>query len=227
MTEALQRVSTASDGLALEAGLFADADPRAALWQAAMPALVCPAAYRRRPGFDRAAELSAARGWPVVARPTGGGTVPQGAGILNLALSTGAGRGFTLEDGYRLVTGPIISVVARLGLRLEAGATRDSFCDGDWNLSSGGRKLVGTAQRWRVLRDNRFRILAHALILVRGPVAAQAVSAFHSDLGFAPVREEAHTTLEAELHNATPPIERLARALLEAASQALTKAPDP
>lgn len=224
MTVALHRVAEAAEGLALEARLFAAPEPCVALWHATSPALVCPAAYRHRAGFVSAAQRSRARGWPVLTRPTGGGTVPQGAGVLNLAMAMTVDRGFRIEDGYRLITSPIQIVGARFGLRMETGPTPDSFCDGTWNLSSHGRKLVGTAQRWRPLADGRARILAHALILTHGPVAAETVDAFHADLGFGPVRREAHTTLEEELGPQGPELDQLAAALEHAARHALAEA---
>ncbi|MDV7145867.1 hypothetical protein R3X27_24575 [Tropicimonas sp. TH_r6] len=224
MTAGLHRVEDAAEGLALEVRLFEASEPCVALWHATSPALVCPAAYGRREGFVSAALRSRARGWPVLTRPTGGGAVPQGAGVLNLAMATTVDRGFSNEDGYRLITFPIQSVGARFGLRIETGTTEGSFCDGTWNLSCNGRKLVGTAQRWRPLADGRAHILAHALILTHGPVAAETVDAFHTDLGLGPVRREAHTTFEEELGPQGPELDDLAVALKTAARHALAEA---
>ena len=154
-----------SEGLTFEAGLFSAQGPQVGLWTADANALVCPRAYETRNGFAQAASLSSTRGWPVHVRPTGGGTVPQGRGVANLALSFDAPEGFTIEDGYRLLTR-----IFRAGLRVETldiGNTPGSFCDGDWNLSINGRKLVGTAQRWRRRpSDGRHVCLAHAAVLL-------------------------------------------------------------
>ena len=196
---ALERVPDAASGLALEAALFGSGEPGVLVWSAATPGLVCPAAYRNRPAFDEPARRSADRGWPVNCRQTGGGAVPQGPGVINLAISVAVGHGFTIDDGYRLITRPISSCLADDGLTVTTGATPGSFCDGRWNLSVGGRKVVGTAQSWRPMRDGKIRILAHALILTQGDVVpgAEAVRAFHRDLGLAvDIHPDVHATLE-------------------------------
>ncbi|MEM7041705.1 MAG: hypothetical protein AAF543_02725 [Pseudomonadota bacterium] len=222
---ALRRVPDASAGLALEAGLFSAGEPGVLLWAAETTSLVCPEAYTRRSDFDEASRRSADRGWLVSHRPTGGGVVPQGPGVLNVAIAFTAGPGFTIEDGYRLITRPIQSCFERADLPITTGATPGSFCDGRWNLSVAGRKIVGTAQRWRPIREGKIRILAHALILTHGQIdpGATAVQAFHRDLGLAcDIRTDAHTTLEMALGFRPSEFNHLARALHAAASQELT-----
>lgn len=206
MTEVLHRVADAEEGLALEAGLFEAAAPCACLWRAASPALACPAAYRRR-------HRRGGRTWLAGHHPSNGWWHRfVGHGCVEPRRAKTVGTGVTIEDGYRL------------GVSMETGATPDSFCDGAWNLSIRGRKLVGTAQRWRPLRGGRARILAHALILTDGRIAAQAVDAFHRDLGLGHVRAEVHTTLEAELGQSMPSIAALAEALKTAATRGVAEA---
>ncbi|MDV7143781.1 hypothetical protein R3X27_13930 [Tropicimonas sp. TH_r6] len=223
MTEALQWVGDVADGLALEAEMFSASGPQVALWSAENRALVCPRAYRTRPGFDLAVMHSTARGWPVHQRRTGGGTVPQGPGVLNLSFAVTVGRGFNIEAGYKLITRIIQSVTSAQRLKAHTGATPGSFCDGTWNLSLEGRKFVGTAQRWRSRGGGRSRMLAHALILVEGEIApgAGAVDAFHEDLGLDPVRSEVHTTLSAALGSDAPIGEAVAQALWDATLEEL------
>ena len=209
MTTPLRRFGSVSEGLTFEAGLFSAQGPQVGLWTADANALVCPRAYETRNGFAQAASLSSTRGWPVHVRPTGGGTVPQGRGVANLALSFDAPEGFTIEDGYRLLTR-----IFRAGLRVETldiGNTPGSFCDGDWNLSINGRKLVGTAQRWRPTHHGRPRVLAHAMVLVSGDIAsgADSVSAFHRDLGLSPVKADVHTSLCSATHHTDLPAKNL------------------
>ncbi|CAD0187202.1 hypothetical protein RUESEDTHA_04114 [Ruegeria sp. THAF57] len=215
MITAARQVQDVSEGLAFEADLMAAHGPAAGVWQAAHPALVCPEAYRAKPGFAAAVAASDRCGWPVHTRPTGGGAVPQGPGVLNLALAFTVARGFTIADGYRLIAGIIRQGAGPAGRHLTAGPTPHSFCDGDWNLSLDGRKVVGTAQRWRPLGSGRTRVLAHALILTGGDLrpGAEAVSAFGAALGFASVDPEVHTKLA--------PTPDLAAALLTAAEDSL------
>lgn len=223
MTESLSRLATAAEGMELEAALFAREGAEVGLWTAAAQAIVCPAAYERREGFAAAAKASAARGWPLVLRRTGGGAVPQGPGVLNLALCATAAPGVGIEDGYRLLTGVIRSGLGAAAPPLTAGPTEGSFCDGAWNLSIGGRKLVGTAQRWRPLGGGYRRVLAHALILTGGDISpgAEAVAAFHRDIGLPPVRPEAHVTLTEAMGPTAPGAAALARALAAAGRAAL------
>ncbi len=219
----LKQVPDVATGLAYEADLLAGLDPVVGVWASSTPALVCPEAYRRRLGFDRAAARSEARGWPLLTRPTGGGAVPQGPGVMNIALAFTTRRGFLIEDGYRMLTGAIRNALGTEGSRLETGATPDSFCDGAWNLAIAGRKVVGTAQRWRSSGQGQLRVLAHALILTGEDVVpgAEAVDALHADLDLPPVRAEVHVTLAEALGDAAPSDGLLAEALHAAATCAI------
>lgn len=159
-------VPTAAAGLAAEMEMLDEAAgggrPAAFLWQARAPGLVLPARYARAPGFAASAAECAAAGWPVTTRRTGGGITPQGPGVLNLALAFRAapGKARTIRDSYAAICTPLAEALAALGLDSRAEAVEGSFCDGDYNLAVGGRKIVGTAQRWR-----GEACLAHALIL--------------------------------------------------------------
>ncbi|WP_168797849.1 lipoyl protein ligase domain-containing protein [Pacificoceanicola onchidii] len=219
MTAALHSLPDAADGLAFEADLFSGTDAAVGIWTAATRALVCPKAYQARKGFAEAAEASRQRGWPVHLRPTGGGIVPQGPGVVNLALAFNAPKDFNIEDSYRLFTQVIIDGYGAHGALMHPGETPGSFCDGAWNLSVAGRKLVGTAQRWRPVRGGRPRVLVHALILTTdtfGP-GARAVDALHAALGLDPVSEAVHTSTESAFGLTTLPAE----ALITAAKTAL------
>jgi hypothetical protein len=75
-----------------------------------------------------------------------------------------------------------------------------AFCDGRYNVNLGGRKLVGTAQRWRRRpSDGRYVVLAHGAILMenqREPMVA-AVNAFYEHCGLeARVRAGSHIALD-------------------------------
>jgi lipoate-protein ligase A len=137
---------------------------------------------------------------------------------LNLALAFFADRTFTIEDGYRLITGTIQDAIPA---DWTTGATPNSFCDGAWNLSLKGRKAVGTAQRVRPLGNGQRRILAHALILVEGDLAAgaAAVDAFHRDLSLGPIDAGVHTTLDRTIPMPGDPITTLAAALKDIAQR--------
>jgi lipoate-protein ligase A len=197
MTDTLQFFDTAADGLDHEISLFSRQTSHVAIWTCRQEALVCPAAYARKPGFSDAADASSRRGWPVTLRRTGGGVVPLGPDVMNICLTFSRTNRFSIQDGYEALTRVLRNGLGAAGPLLETGATPGSFCDGDWNLSIHGRKLVGTAQRRRPLGHGNVRILAHALILIQGDTrpSALAVDALHQDLGLDRINTTAHTTL--------------------------------
>lgn len=136
-------------------------------WQARRNALVMPASMTRKPWFGALAERAEALGHPVALRQTGGGLVPQGPGIFNLAFAyrRRVFADFTLECGYDAIVQPLMTVFGKHGLVVQTGALPGSFCDGKFNLLAGGRKLVGTAQRWSAAdREGEHSILGHAVI---------------------------------------------------------------
>lgn len=203
MTQTLHHVADAGSGLALETARFKRVENDAVLWTARARAIVCPAAYRKHPRFAGLGSAAGLQGWPIETRPTGGGAVPQGPGILNLAICHTAPAGFTIDEGYALITSVLADGLSEFGAELRTGDTPRSFCDGAWNLTIDGRKVAGTAQRWRPLAGGRIRILAHALLLVDGDITAatQAVAQLNQNLNLPPVHPEAHVTLR-EIHDA-------------------------
>lgn len=186
---------TAAEGIAAEAALDV---PGRLIWSAEQAAIVVPQVVTHRAGYAAAAAASAARGWPVIVRGSGGGAVPQGPGAINLALSWPVSPEDSIDGSYRRLCAPIQAALAAQGLLAEPGATPGSFCDGAYNLAVEGRKIVGTAQRWRAGAGGR-RALAHALILFDPPLdeGVAAVDALHRDLDLGPVLREVHTTISA------------------------------
>jgi len=151
-------------------GAALDGQAIAALWTGP-PALVAPLSYRRHAQLDAACDASNARGWPVRLRRSGGGVVPQGAGILNITLAypcTGA-AGNMAEAVYAHLCQLLSGALAGLGIAAQAGNVQGSFCDGRFNLAvthlGTARKIAGTAQYWR-RASGRQAVLAHALLLV-------------------------------------------------------------
>lgn len=222
MSDGLRLVPTAAEGLALEAALFDAATPGVAVWSARAPALVCPAPLIRRTGLPAKPVF---QGWPIFARPTGGGVVPQGPGILNLAISYCTGPGTALDTGYRSLARILTRAVAHHAPELSFGPTPHSFCDGAWNLMVAGRKVGGTAQRWRPLPNGGgHRVLAHAVLLITGDShhAASVIAAFHARHDLPPVDPNVHATLSALATGPAPTVETLARTLIRAGRSELS-----
>jgi lipoate-protein ligase A len=120
----------------------------------------------RMTNFAQACTTLASQGWPVVVRCSGGSCVPQGPGMLNLSLIHPRLKSWTLEDGYLLLCELFSRLLTSYGIEAESGEVTGSFCDGRYNLQSGGKKLVGTAQRWTGGNREQAAVLAHACLLV-------------------------------------------------------------
>lgn len=169
--------NSAADPLAADLALLQHAtEPQAHVWEAPT-CLVVPRSYRRHAQFDAVAAQFAARGCPVHERPSGGGLVPQGPGILNLSLAytLPGGPGAWMEVVYRHLCALLQDVLRQQGVETHWQAVSGSFCDGRFNLACGtgaqARKIAGTAQCWRPLpravgRPGAHAVLAHAVLLV-------------------------------------------------------------
>jgi lipoate-protein ligase A len=165
-----------AQGIGEEAGWLArvaeTGRPAAHLWRGP-PGFVVPRSYERRPKWAEACAASAAAGWPVQVRASGGGLVPQGPGVLNLSLGwrvEGDGPA-DIEGTYRAFTAGLAAAFERLGVHASAQPVEGSFCDGRFNLAVDGRKIVGTAQAWRRIAG-RPVVLSHAVIVATADPSA-------------------------------------------------------
>lgn len=139
-------------------------------WWTTTQSLVAPRSLRRVPHIEDAMNLSASSGWPVFFRQTGGDVTPQGAGVLNIAIA------FALDPTerpsisavYQIFCAPMIQWLQERGCDAASGFVPGSFCDGEYNIVIGDRKVVGTAQRWIRIRADEPRqiVFAHALMLL-------------------------------------------------------------
>lgn len=154
---------TVADGLAAEEALLeavcqGESEMGWLAWAPRDQALVMPRRHQRLEGFDVACEQLAAQGWPVLFRNTGGTPVPQGPMVVNIALAMrcqNRGR-VDLEWGYRRLGEPWCAWLEALGVNTaNLGAAPGAYCDGRFNVRIGERKLVGTAQRWRRVKNTK------------------------------------------------------------------------
>ena len=163
-------------GLKAEQDLLAsvcagDSDFALLMWRPMDRALVMPRRMSRLPGFAEASETLADSGWPILLRETGGEPVPQSSATVNIALvyaqpESDADRD-RIEIAYRRLCQPILDVLNELGGAASLGEVEGAFCDGRFNVNLDGRKMVGTAQRWRQSQGgSRPVVLAHGALLV-------------------------------------------------------------
>lgn len=218
----IRHFAETSAALAEEDRLFervvrGESEAEASLWTAER-ALVAPRATRRAAGFDQAAQASAERGWPVHLRASGGCVVPQGPGILNLTLvRVSPPNSHDPASIYRALTDLVGGVVAGLGT-VSLGTVAGSFCDGKYNVAVDGRKLAGTAQRWkrRVGASDTYAVLAHAVILCAADIVGScaAIDAFRSAIGDGPPLDpSSHVNLDCLLRGVTDAEDYLATQL--------------
>jgi octanoyl-[GcvH]:protein N-octanoyltransferase len=217
----------AVDALLLEAVRSGAAPATARIWENAR-CLVVARSDRRLPRFEAARAELAAAGWPVIVRESGGTAVPHGPGILSLSLAfrPPRSRRCTIESGYDAVCRPLEAALASLGVASERREVKGAFCDGRFDLAVSGRKIAGTAQRWRAgpggPAPERGAVLAHAVWLVDADraAAAAALDRFYAAAG-APRRcdPRASITLREALAAAGRPLGRAEPAALAAAAR--------
>lgn len=166
--------------------------------------LVVGKSVSRQDNFFNVQKHFREKGVPVIVRDTGGTIVPHGPGTLNVSIvrqmsvrerSLGAAYGF-LCDG-------IIAALKELGIKASTGAVPNAYCDGDYNIVVGRKKLAGTAQRWKKAAYDRgmWCVLAHASIAVGQSIDELAlVQAFYKKMDWrAHFSPAAHTSLEQEI----------------------------
>ena len=171
--------------------------------------IVVPRSYPQgKPSFQTACHALAAEGLQVHVRLSGGGVVPQGAGVVNLHLSYIVNTPNPLlvaEAHYQALCGLLAKLFEHFGIRTNTQTVQGSFCDGRYNLAVDGRKIAGTAQHWQ--RDkstpNRYRVLSHAVVLAADPaMLTERANRFEQALGSATHYRADKTTSLLELAGA-------------------------
>ncbi|KUO57289.1 MAG: hypothetical protein APF80_09105 [Alphaproteobacteria bacterium BRH_c36] len=181
---------TFADALAMERRMLEcigatdeEARLRAAVWQT-QRSIVLPSGMSRRPGIDVAERASEIAGWPVFERFTGGDVTPQFEGVLNISLGFAlSGSERNIEAAYRRLTDPLVTFLKNeFGIHAYTSSVDGAFCDGAFNLVVEGRKLAGTAQRWRLVKSQPVNVDADALTPQRTAVLAHAALLLGHDL---------------------------------------------
>ncbi|RMW10652.1 hypothetical protein ALP03_02193 [Pseudomonas amygdali pv. tabaci] len=167
------------------------------------------------PGFVEASETLADNGWPVLLRETGGEPVPQSSSTVNIALVYAQPAADVdrdrIETAYLRLCQPLLDLLVELGGQASLGEVAGAFCDGRFNVNLDGRKMVGTAQRWRQSQGGtRPVVLAHGALLLDDERVqmAGAVNRFNELCELEPrIRAESHVAL----HEVFPDVDVLSR----------------
>jgi len=116
----------------------------------------------RLPYAREAMEWLAGEGYSVMVRNSGGAAVPLDLGVVNVALIQRASSGqLRMDDDFRLMAGMLAETLRPFGVAFETGEVEGSYCPGEFDLSVGGRKFCGLAQR-RQLRGYAVQAFVNA-----------------------------------------------------------------
>lgn len=133
-------------------------------------ALVLGLRDRRLPESQRAMNHMSQRGYSVTVRHSGGAVVPLDSGVVNISLIMAKQPGdLAFNPYFDLMYRLLQRTLIRFGLSVKAGEINGSYCPGEYDLSIGGRKFCGLAQR----RQTR-AFVVQAFVTVEGSGVAQA-----------------------------------------------------
>lgn len=83
----------------------------------------------------------------MVVRDSGGQVVPHDEGVLNVTFVRVSAGAVSLPESYAALLDPIVSLAGEYGCDARCGRVANSVCEGKYDLSIGGRKFCGSAQR--------------------------------------------------------------------------------
>ncbi|SEB26245.1 Biotin/lipoate A/B protein ligase family protein [Paenibacillus sp. 276b] len=119
---------------------------------------------RRLPQAVEAMERIRSQGTAVCVRPSGGAAVPLNPGVVNVSLILpNPGRAINIHDDFREMASLIAESLTPWSSQARTGEIEGAFCPGDYDVSVGGLKFCGIAQR----RQAKAYIIT-AFIIVEG-----------------------------------------------------------
>jgi len=114
--------------------------------------------------------LEKEEGYRVMVRNSGGAAVPLDLGVVNVTLIQRAAPGhLDMNADFRLMAGLLAGTLEPFGVAFDTGEVEGSYCPGEYDLSVGGRKFCGLAQR-RLMRA----YAVQAFVNAEGDSAARA-----------------------------------------------------
>lgn len=103
----------------------------------------------RLPGAGEAARWLEGNGYSVAVRNSGGAAVPLDLGVVNISLILPKRRQGEIDfrDDFERMYELIRLTLKETGASVDKGEVQGAYCPGDFDLSIGGRKFCGIAQR--------------------------------------------------------------------------------
>lgn len=160
--------------------------PTLRIWQN-REALVIGRYLEKLPGFQVGLKALKAKGLPAIRRASGGDIAPQGQGIINISWYAPASKfPLSIDRAYLFFGHGLKKYLAKFGQKSTFGKLDHSFCDGNYNLLVGDKKIAGLAQARRL-----GTILVHAVLLNSCSIdrIVETINAFYQHL---PSKELVH-----------------------------------
>ncbi|RXZ81303.1 lipoate--protein ligase family protein [Paenibacillaceae bacterium] len=133
----------------------------------------------RLPGAEEGTDWFESLGIQTAVRHSGGAAVLLDAGVVNISLiypAAGNNHHTRYRDDFELMYQLIAAALQPAGVQVEKGIINGSYCPGDYDLSIGGRKFCGVAQRRQV---KAFIIQAFVIVGGLGDPRARQVRQFY------------------------------------------------
>ncbi|MFE4713745.1 biotin/lipoate A/B protein ligase family protein [Paenibacillus sp. NPDC056722] len=135
------------------------------------------------PGAVRTMDKLESRGIRTAVRHSGGAAVPLDAGIVNVSLILPKSHGKQdFHDDFRLLAAIITEAVAvshpEAATQIVAKEVVGSYCPGDFDLSIGGRKFCGIAQR---RQSQAYFVHAFVVVSGSGQERGELIRSFYED----------------------------------------------
>lgn len=134
---------------------------------------------RRLPLAEQAMNRMRGEGIEVGVRNSGGAAVPLDGGVVNLSIVLpNPGRMIDFHDDFRLMAGLIASGLEPWRAKASAGEIEGAYCPGAYDLSIGGRKFCGIAQR---RQTKAYTVSAFVVVTGSGESRGERVRRFYEE----------------------------------------------
>nr|WP_154891898.1 lipoate--protein ligase family protein [Paenibacillus xylanexedens] len=134
---------------------------------------------RRLPRAVEAMDVIKGQGTAVCVRPSGGAAVPLNPGVVNVSLILpNPGHAINIHNDFREMASIIAESLTPWSTQAQTGEVKGAFCPGDYDVSVGGLKFCGIAQRRQA---KAYIITAFIIVEGQGDRLAAEVRKFYEE----------------------------------------------